>query len=108
MAQRGYPAIPLAKYTQADIDREGKKEKPCAPNCTIFCVHRIALLDKIRQSPREALVQLFPAPGMDVGGHVEANPPLAIRLLVSALAPRGNPQRGAFFRRAALRIFNLN
>jgi MoaA/NifB/PqqE/SkfB family radical SAM enzyme len=108
MAQRGYPAIPLAQYTQADIDREGKKEKPCAPNCTIFCVHRIALLDKIRQSPREALVQLFPAPEMDANGHVEANPPLAIRLLVSALAPGGNPQRGAFFRRAALRIFNLN
>jgi MoaA/NifB/PqqE/SkfB family radical SAM enzyme len=69
MSQRGYPAIPLAKYTQADIDREGKAPKSCAPNCTIFCVHRIALLDQIRQNPRKAALQLFPAsaPGTQEG-----------------------------------------
>jgi len=108
MAQRGYPAIPLAQYGQADIDREGKAPKPCAPYCTIFCVHRIALLDTIRQNPREALVQLFPAPSAANPAKLDANPPLPVRALVSMLAPAGPSKSGQFFRKAASRIFNLN
>ncbi len=108
MSQRGYPAIPLAQYTQRDIDREGKAPKPCAPYCTIFCVHRIALLDKIRQSPQEALVQLFPAPSAQAPGSMAANPPLPVRALVSMLAPEGPSKSGAFFRKAASRLLNLN
>jgi molybdenum cofactor biosynthesis enzyme MoaA len=107
MAQRGYPAIPLARYNQQDIDRESKAPKPCAPYCTIFCVHRIALLDTIRQKPREALVQLFPAPNAANTGRQEANPPLPIRLLVSMLAPAQPSRRGEFLRRTASRILNL-
>jgi molybdenum cofactor biosynthesis enzyme MoaA len=108
MAQRGYPAIPLAKYTQDDIDREAKAPKPCAPYCTIFCVHRVALLDKIRENPREALVQLFPGPQRDGSGAQEARPPLPIRALTSVLAPSRPSRSGQFFRKAALRILNIN
>jgi MoaA/NifB/PqqE/SkfB family radical SAM enzyme len=43
--QRGYPAIPLAEYTMADIRREFLTEKSCAPNCTIACVHQTSLVD---------------------------------------------------------------
>src|SRR5258708_366722 len=32
--QRGYPAIPLEKYTVEDIRREYLTEKSCAPHCT--------------------------------------------------------------------------
>lgn len=108
MAQRGYPAIPLAQYTQEHIDRESKTPKPCAPYCTIFCVHRIALLDKIRTNPREALVQLFPAPSDDGEGKQQAHPPLPVRILMSMLAPSSASQCGKFFRKAAMRILNLN
>ena len=107
MAQRGYPAIPLAQYTQDDIDRESKTPKPCAPYCTIFCVHRIALLDKLRKSPREALVQLFPASGPEAQEGHKAGPPLPVRMLVSMLAPPDTSKRGQFFRKAALRMLRL-
>jgi pyruvate-formate lyase-activating enzyme len=108
MAQRGYPAIPLAQYSQEDIDRESKAPKPCAPYCTIFCVHRVALLDKIRENPRQALVQLFPAPNPDDQGGQHARPPLSVRVLTSIFAPRHHPMGGELFRRAALRIFNIS
>jgi pyruvate-formate lyase-activating enzyme len=108
MAQRGYPAIPLADYTQADIDREAKAPKSCAPYCTIFCVHRIALLDQIRDNPGKALVQLFPAP--EPG---QAKPPLPIRALTAAFSSAGSersaPSRSTLlFRKAALRILNIH
>lgn len=103
MAQRGYPAIPLAEYTQAHIDREGRAPKPCAPYCTIFCIQRVALLDQIRESPRQALVQLFPA--ADGNG---ARPPLPIRALTGLLAPARASASGQFFRRAALRLLRID
>lgn len=103
MSQRGYPAKPLAEYTQADIDRESKTPKPCAPYCTIFCVHRIALLDRIRENPREALVQLFPAP--EPG---RARPPLPVRVLTAAFSSEGPSRSTALFRKAALRILNIH
>jgi MoaA/NifB/PqqE/SkfB family radical SAM enzyme len=43
--QRGYPAKPLADYTQADIDREFVTAKSCAPRCTVACVHQISYMD---------------------------------------------------------------
>lgn len=59
MAQRGYPAIPLGEYTKADIVREAKKEKGCAPLCTIACIQRIALLDEFRANPRAVVGKLI-------------------------------------------------
>jgi MoaA/NifB/PqqE/SkfB family radical SAM enzyme len=46
--QRGYPAIPLEKYTVADIRREYLTEKGCAPHCTVSCVHQVSIFDSWR------------------------------------------------------------
>ena len=43
--QRGTPGIPLDTYTQADIEREYRTSKGCAPFCTIGCVHRVSIMD---------------------------------------------------------------
>jgi MoaA/NifB/PqqE/SkfB family radical SAM enzyme len=47
--QRGFPAIPLDRYTIEDIRRETTTEKACAPYCTIGCVHRASSLDRFRE-----------------------------------------------------------
>ena len=46
--QRGYPGIPLEKYTVEDIRREFLTEKGCAPNCTVSCVHQVSYMDHWR------------------------------------------------------------
>jgi MoaA/NifB/PqqE/SkfB family radical SAM enzyme len=46
--QRGYPAKPLDQYTTEDIRREYLTEKPCAPYCTVSCVHYISYFDFFR------------------------------------------------------------
>ncbi len=66
--QRGYPGIPLEKYSVADIRREFLTEKGCAPHCTVSCVHHVSYMDFWRapqilrtpQSPVDAgqLVQI--------------------------------------------------
>jgi len=43
--QRGYPAKPLLEYTIADIRREYRTAKSCAPRCTVSCVHQISYID---------------------------------------------------------------
>jgi MoaA/NifB/PqqE/SkfB family radical SAM enzyme len=43
--QRGYPAIPLDRYTVEDIRREFVTVKGCAPKCTIACVHYTSYMD---------------------------------------------------------------
>jgi MoaA/NifB/PqqE/SkfB family radical SAM enzyme len=43
--QRGFPAKPLADYTVEDIRREYLSEKPCAPYCTVSCVHYVSYFD---------------------------------------------------------------
>ncbi|MBV9679459.1 MAG: radical SAM protein [Acidobacteriaceae bacterium] len=53
--QRGYPGIPLEKYTIEDLIREGSKPKGCAPFCTISCVHQTAMLDDFRTRPKQTL-----------------------------------------------------
>jgi MoaA/NifB/PqqE/SkfB family radical SAM enzyme len=55
--QRGYPAVPLEKYTLADIRREFLTEKSCAPHCTVSCVHQVSIFDSWR-----APQQQVPAP----------------------------------------------
>jgi MoaA/NifB/PqqE/SkfB family radical SAM enzyme len=61
--QRGYPGVPLADYTTADVKREFLTAKGCAPNCTIGCVHRISYIDHWR-APQTRTV----SPGMDAPG----------------------------------------
>jgi MoaA/NifB/PqqE/SkfB family radical SAM enzyme len=46
--QRGYPGIPLEKYTFDDIQREYFTKKACAPHCTVGCVQKISMVDHWR------------------------------------------------------------
>lgn len=46
--QRGYPAIPLEKYTPQHLHHEYYTRKSCALRCTITCVQHVALLDNWR------------------------------------------------------------
>jgi MoaA/NifB/PqqE/SkfB family radical SAM enzyme len=43
--QRGYPGKPLLEYTLEDIRREYRTAKPCAPRCTVACVHQSSKVD---------------------------------------------------------------
>ena len=52
--QRGYPGIPLEKYTIADIRREYLTKKSCAPHCTVSCVHQVSIFDAWRAPQRPA------------------------------------------------------
>jgi len=54
--QRGYPAIPLEKYTLADLRREYLTEKSCAPHCTVSCVHQVSIFDSWRAPQHPAPV----------------------------------------------------
>ena len=54
--QRGYPAIPLEKYTVHDLRREYLTEKSCAPHCTVSCVHQVSIFDSWRAPQRPASV----------------------------------------------------
>ena len=67
--QRGYPGIPLEKYSVEDLRREYFTKKHCAPLCTVSCVQQIAVVDNWRgpqtlkpiatpPSSPESLVQL--------------------------------------------------
>ena len=61
--QRGFPGVPLAEYTTADVRREFLTAKSCAPNCTIGCVHRISYIDHWR-APQTSTI----SPGADGAG----------------------------------------
>ena len=52
--QRGYPGIPLEKYTREDLRREYLTEKGCAPHCTVSCVHQVSIFDSWRAPQRPA------------------------------------------------------
>lgn len=94
--QRGYPAIPLARYTEEDLRREHTTDKPCAPHCTIGCVHRVAMVDDLRERPVQTLESWF-------GGGTE-DMPLPVRMLVG-LFVTGPTRRIA--RRAAGRFLGV-
>jgi len=57
--QRGHPGIPLADYTEEDVERQYAIEKSCAPFCGISCVQQTAMLDQIRENPRGMLQELI-------------------------------------------------
>jgi len=59
--QRGHPGIPLERYGRADLIREAALEKPCAPYCTVSCVHQTAMLDSFRERPRQVLAEMIAA-----------------------------------------------
>ena len=43
--QRGYPGTPLEDYTVENIREAYNAEKPCAPLCTVSCVHKVSATD---------------------------------------------------------------
>jgi MoaA/NifB/PqqE/SkfB family radical SAM enzyme len=57
--QRGRPGIPLEHYGSADLIREAATVKPCAPYCTVSCVHQTAMLDSFRESPKQVLAEMI-------------------------------------------------
>lgn len=66
--QRGYPAVPLEQYSRDDVRREFYTEKPCAPHCTISCVHQTSLIDFFRGRQRPA--NSFPTPRASQAGQL--------------------------------------
>jgi MoaA/NifB/PqqE/SkfB family radical SAM enzyme len=75
--QRGCPAKPLEEYGPADLDRELWTTKSCAPYCTVSCVHRVALLDRLRERPQDTIKTLVAAHTQQGG-----RPPVAVQMLV--------------------------
>jgi MoaA/NifB/PqqE/SkfB family radical SAM enzyme len=74
--QRGFPGIPLTDYTVEDLRREGDSVKSCAPYCTIGCVHRVAMIDDLRENPTGTLESWFASPGST------SDVPLPVRALL--------------------------
>jgi len=58
---RGVPGVPLEDYGPADIAREYRTPKACAPYCTINCVQRVGLFDNWR-APQTGPARLVPRP----------------------------------------------
>jgi len=67
--QRGYPGIPLAKYTAEDRRREFYSQKYCAPRCTVSCVHQVAALDNWRAPQHVTSAPSAPANSAPDAGH---------------------------------------
>jgi len=90
--QRGYPAIPLERYGAADLEREYTTKKICAPFCTVSCVHRVEMIDMVRNDPRGALKKFFP-PG---ASGEESKMPAGVKILSALFLPseNGKPQSG--------------
>jgi len=90
--QRGYPAIPLEKYTLEDLDREYWTKKPCAPYCTVSCVHRVEMIDMVRVDPRTALKKFFPPAAQGEAPNL----PVGVKILSSLFLPpeTDRPQSG--------------
>jgi MoaA/NifB/PqqE/SkfB family radical SAM enzyme len=75
--QRGYPGVPLDQYSYTDLERECHSVKPCAPFCTVGCVHRVAQVDELRENPLETLLQWFPP----VSDGAEVRMPVSVKIL---------------------------
>lgn len=102
--QRGHPGIPLADYTEADLDREYSSVKECAPFCTVSCVHRVAWMDRLRSDPHRALKEFFPAPEGEE--WTSAQLPLPVRALAGLFLPNAS-QKPRRLSRLASRILGV-
>ena len=92
--QRGHPGVPLDQYGPDQLYVEYHRVKPCAPLCTVGCVHRVAQVDELRQDPERALMEWYASP---IQGQPPAMPP-AVRVLRWAFVTSTHRQ---WFRRAA-------
>ena len=64
--QRGFPGKPLAEYSTDDIRREYLTEKPCAPFCTVSCVHQVSYFDSWRGEQTIHSGDLTPLPAEEL------------------------------------------
>ena len=96
--QRGNPGIPLAEYTQEDLDRERGTAKSCAPFCTVSCVHRVSVLDRFRERPLETIVETL-SPSGEQGSLADV--PLPVRAMAWMFVRSSNAR---LFKRAAMRV----
>lgn len=103
--QRGYPGIPLERYTPEDLEREYHTPKPCAPYCTIPCVQRVAMIDEFRERRVNALVGFFPP---KVEGKPLSGLPAGFKILTWMFLPSDTGTasiRTRGLRKLALRLF---
>jgi MoaA/NifB/PqqE/SkfB family radical SAM enzyme len=100
--QRGYPGIPLEKYTPEDLDREYHTVKRCAPYCTISCVQRGSMIDELRENPIEAIKRFFPPRDQQSASEI----PVAVRILTGLFLPTKKSKR-RIVRSAALRLLGV-
>jgi MoaA/NifB/PqqE/SkfB family radical SAM enzyme len=98
--QRGMPGIPLDQYGVADLEREFRAVKSCAPHCTVSCVHRVSLVDEIREQPLETLGRLTSSSGRNEARR----PPASVKLLTWLFVTSRHHQT---FRRLASRALRL-
>lgn len=54
--QRGYPGVPLERYSVTDIRKAYRSAKPCAPACTVSCVHKASAIDFWRDPQETPMV----------------------------------------------------
>lgn len=102
--QRGYPGIPLEQYTQEHLDREYHTIKYCAPYCTISCVHQVAMIDRLREKPRETLSWFF---SQDRAKDAPVELPRWVRALSWVFLPKELDSKRRILRRAALRLLGV-
>ncbi len=102
--QRGHPGIPLSDYSRTDLARENGTVKSCAPYCTVSCVHQIAMVDQLREKPREAIARFFPPKPGEIHGK---NLPKSIGILTWLFLPENSNGRRRVFRSAALRLLGV-
>jgi MoaA/NifB/PqqE/SkfB family radical SAM enzyme len=103
--QRGHPGIPLDRYGREQLDHEFHSIKSCAPYCTIGCVHRVAMLDSLREEPRATLDEWMSSTG---GKATRAKHPPLVRLLSWIyLAPKSSIRRRLFVR-LTLRLLGVS
>jgi MoaA/NifB/PqqE/SkfB family radical SAM enzyme len=102
--QRGNPGIPLSDYTQKDLVRENNAVKSCAPYCTVSCVHQVAMVDHLREHPREAIARFFPPKPGEANGE---NLPTSIAILTWLFLPNKPNGKRRVFRSAALRLLGV-
>jgi MoaA/NifB/PqqE/SkfB family radical SAM enzyme len=100
--QRGYPGIPLSEYTVEHLEREFRSTKSCAPYCTVSCVHRVSVLDDLRERGFDSIQEMLADPGTTNGAP--ARRPALAQAFTWMFVTSANR---AFFRRAALRVLGV-
>ena len=71
--QRGWPGVPLERYTKADVRREFYTRKPCTAQCTVSCVQQTSYIDHWR-APQH--LDPLPAPSYGRLEELEVADPL--------------------------------